>query len=172
MRPHITICYSTSSQPAKPIVDVLGTRLPGCDIDISALSLVIQHGPERAWDWSIRQHDPPCHTGADLAQHRPVQRAADTDTPPANCYAAAASLSSKAPNILQDNVTVQAPVLPPFPSRTQSLSGLSPSGTYDLARYRVLQDNSSGWRLTLRGIFLCSAFRSAADWFRGLLTRC
>ena len=52
-RPHITICYSTSSQPAKPIIDALGTRLPGCDIDISALSLVIQHGPERAWDWSI-----------------------------------------------------------------------------------------------------------------------
>ena len=52
-RPHITICYSTSRQPAKPIIDALGTRLPGCDIDISALSLVIQHGPERAWDWSI-----------------------------------------------------------------------------------------------------------------------
>jgi hypothetical protein len=52
-RPHITICYSTSSQPAKPIIDALGTRLPGCDIDINALSLVIQHGPERAWDWSI-----------------------------------------------------------------------------------------------------------------------
>lgn len=52
-RPHITICYSTSSQPAKPIIDALGIRLPGCDIDISALSLVIQHGPERAWDWSI-----------------------------------------------------------------------------------------------------------------------
>jgi 2'-5' RNA ligase len=51
-RPHVTICYSTSSQPAKPIIDALGTRLPGCDIDISALSLVIQHGPERAWDWS------------------------------------------------------------------------------------------------------------------------
>ena len=33
-RPHITICYSTSSQPAKPIIDALGTRLPGCDIDI------------------------------------------------------------------------------------------------------------------------------------------
>ena len=43
-RPHITICYSTSSQPAKPIIDSLGTRLPGCDINISALSLVIQHG--------------------------------------------------------------------------------------------------------------------------------
>ena len=52
-RPHITICYSTSSQPAKPIIDAFGTRLPGCDIDISALSLVVQHGPERAWDWSI-----------------------------------------------------------------------------------------------------------------------
>ena len=53
-RPHITICYSTSSQPAKPIIDALGTRLPECDIDINALSLVIQHGPERAWDWSTR----------------------------------------------------------------------------------------------------------------------
>ena len=52
-RPHMTICYSTSSQAAKPIIDALGTQLPGCDIDISALSLVIQHGPERAWDWSI-----------------------------------------------------------------------------------------------------------------------
>jgi 2'-5' RNA ligase len=52
-RPHITICYSTSRQPAEPIIDALGTQLPGCDIDISALSLVIQHGPERAWDWSI-----------------------------------------------------------------------------------------------------------------------
>ncbi len=52
-RPHVTICYSTSSQPAKPIIDALGTRLPGCDVDIDALSLVIQRGPERAWDWSI-----------------------------------------------------------------------------------------------------------------------
>ena len=52
-RPHITICYSASSQPAKPIIDALGTRLPGCNIEIGALSLVIQHGPERAWDWDI-----------------------------------------------------------------------------------------------------------------------
>jgi 2'-5' RNA ligase len=51
--PHITVCYSTSSQPAKPIVEALGTRLPRCDIDIGALSLIVQHGPERAWDWSI-----------------------------------------------------------------------------------------------------------------------
>ena len=52
-RPHITICYSTSSQPAKPIIEALGTQFPRCDIDIDALSLVVQHGPERAWDWSI-----------------------------------------------------------------------------------------------------------------------
>jgi 2'-5' RNA ligase len=52
-RPHITICYSTSSQPAKPIIEALGTQLPKCDIAIDALSLVVQHGPERAWDWSI-----------------------------------------------------------------------------------------------------------------------
>ena len=51
-RPHITICYSTSSQPAKPIIDALGTQLPKCDINIGAVSLVIQHGPERTWDWS------------------------------------------------------------------------------------------------------------------------
>lgn len=51
-RPHITICYSTCTQPAKPIIDALGTQLPRCDIDIGALSLVIQRGPERAWDWS------------------------------------------------------------------------------------------------------------------------
>jgi hypothetical protein len=53
-RPHLTICYSTSLQPAQPIIDALGTRLPGCDIAIRALSLVIQHGPERTWDWSMK----------------------------------------------------------------------------------------------------------------------
>jgi 2'-5' RNA ligase len=52
-RPHVTICYSTSSQPAKPIIDALGTQLPKCDVNIGAISLVIQHGPERAWDWGI-----------------------------------------------------------------------------------------------------------------------
>ncbi len=52
-RPHITVFYSTSSQPAKPIIEALGTQLPVCDINIGAVSLVIQHGPERDWDWSI-----------------------------------------------------------------------------------------------------------------------
>jgi hypothetical protein len=41
------------SPAAKPIIDALGTRLPGCDVGIRALTLIIQHGPERVWDWSI-----------------------------------------------------------------------------------------------------------------------
>ncbi len=49
--PHVTICYSTSVQAAQPIIAALGPRLPGREIHINAVSLVIQHGPERLWDW-------------------------------------------------------------------------------------------------------------------------
>ncbi len=50
--PHVTMCYSTSSQPAGPIIDALGLELPSRTIQVSTLSLVIQHGPERDWNWS------------------------------------------------------------------------------------------------------------------------
>ena len=50
-RPRVTICYSTAKQPAAPIIGALGRHLPGCEARISTLSLVIQRGPERAWDW-------------------------------------------------------------------------------------------------------------------------
>ncbi len=50
--PHVTICYSTTHQPAAPIIAALGERLPVCEVRISTVSLVIQHGPERNWDWS------------------------------------------------------------------------------------------------------------------------
>jgi 2'-5' RNA ligase len=49
--PHITLCYSTSQQPAKPIIRALGHQAPNRGIDISTVSLVIQRGPERQWDW-------------------------------------------------------------------------------------------------------------------------
>jgi hypothetical protein len=49
--PHVTISYSTSAKPAGPIIAALGPQLPGCEIQVSAASLVIQHGPERLWDW-------------------------------------------------------------------------------------------------------------------------
>lgn len=51
-QPHITICYSTAHQDAGPIIATLGKQLPKRHIDIDALSLIIQHGPERRWDWS------------------------------------------------------------------------------------------------------------------------
>jgi hypothetical protein len=51
MDSHVTICYSTADQPAQPIIAALGRQLPECHIQISAISLVIQHGPERRWDW-------------------------------------------------------------------------------------------------------------------------
>jgi len=49
--PHVTICYSTSRQPAEPIIKALGQELRSRQIRISAVSLVVQRGPERLWDW-------------------------------------------------------------------------------------------------------------------------
>jgi 2'-5' RNA ligase len=49
--PHVTICYSTADQAMAPIVAALGSQPRECQIQISAVSLVIQHGPERLWDW-------------------------------------------------------------------------------------------------------------------------
>jgi 2'-5' RNA ligase len=50
--PHVTLCYSTASQPARPIIDALGKHLPEREISITSLSLVIQDGPERQWNWT------------------------------------------------------------------------------------------------------------------------
>jgi len=49
--PHITICYSTAAQAMAPIVAALGPQQGRCQIQISTVSLVIQNGPERLWDW-------------------------------------------------------------------------------------------------------------------------
>ena len=49
--PHITICYSTACQPAAPLIAAVGENLPRCEVQVSALSLIIQRGPERGWDW-------------------------------------------------------------------------------------------------------------------------
>jgi 2'-5' RNA ligase superfamily len=49
--PHITVCYSTAEQPMAPIIAALGPQARECQIQISTVSLVIQHGPERLWDW-------------------------------------------------------------------------------------------------------------------------
>jgi 2'-5' RNA ligase len=49
--PHVTICYSTARQRAEPIIKALGRELPSREVRIGAVSLVIQRGPERHWDW-------------------------------------------------------------------------------------------------------------------------
>jgi 2'-5' RNA ligase len=49
--PHVTIAYSTAEQPAEPIIAALGRELPAQEITIDNVSLVIQDGPERDWNW-------------------------------------------------------------------------------------------------------------------------
>ena len=50
--PHVTLCYSTSTQPAEPIIAALGKRSADCRVTIDAFSLVVQRGPEWLWKWS------------------------------------------------------------------------------------------------------------------------
>ena len=49
--PHVTICYSTAERAMAPIIAALGPQQRQCQIQISAVSLITQHGPERLWDW-------------------------------------------------------------------------------------------------------------------------
>jgi 2'-5' RNA ligase len=49
--PHLTLSYSTGEQPMAPIAAALGHEVPRCDITVRAVSLVIQWGPERFWNW-------------------------------------------------------------------------------------------------------------------------
>jgi 2'-5' RNA ligase len=49
--PHLTLCYSTARQPAGPIISALGRQLPAVTVRVESLSLVIQRGAERLWDW-------------------------------------------------------------------------------------------------------------------------
>lgn len=49
--PHITIAYSTADQPAAPLIEALETSLPARELTLDSVSLVIQHGPERLWNW-------------------------------------------------------------------------------------------------------------------------
>jgi 2'-5' RNA ligase len=51
--PHMTISYSTGKQPMAPIAVALGDEVRRCDITVRAVSLVIQWGPERMWNWQL-----------------------------------------------------------------------------------------------------------------------
>ncbi|WP_066937225.1 2'-5' RNA ligase family protein [Microtetraspora fusca] len=49
--PHVTVAYSKAAQPAAPIIAALGRAVPDCAVTIGSISLVVQDGPEYAWDW-------------------------------------------------------------------------------------------------------------------------
>lgn len=49
--PHVTVAYSTAEQPAEPIIATLGKKLPTRTVLVNAVTLVIQRGAERLWDW-------------------------------------------------------------------------------------------------------------------------
>jgi 2'-5' RNA ligase len=53
LRPHVTLCYSTRDQAARPIIDTLGMVLTERTFTVRRLSLVIQTGSELAWDWTV-----------------------------------------------------------------------------------------------------------------------
>jgi hypothetical protein len=46
-----SVSYSTADQPAGPIIAALGTAIRSRHLQIRSVSLVIQWGPERLWDW-------------------------------------------------------------------------------------------------------------------------
>ncbi|MEV0361095.1 2'-5' RNA ligase family protein [Nocardia fusca] len=49
--PHVTVAYSTAEQPTGPMISALGTAVPRREVTIDAVTLVVQWGPERRWDW-------------------------------------------------------------------------------------------------------------------------
>lgn len=49
--PHTTVAYSVSEQDVEPLAAALGRTVPPRTIVIDTVTLVIQWGPERAWDW-------------------------------------------------------------------------------------------------------------------------
>jgi|ERR1022692_2941053 2'-5' RNA ligase len=71
--PHVTLAYSTSVQAAGPIINALGRKLPSCEITIDRISLVVQEGAERQWNWrpvgEVKLGNPP---GRDCRRSTPV----------------------------------------------------------------------------------------------------
>ncbi|MGP4030011.1 2'-5' RNA ligase family protein [Actinomadura sp. 3N407] len=49
--PHMTIAYSETDQPAGPLISALGRELPTRHVTIDTVTLVVQRGAERLWDW-------------------------------------------------------------------------------------------------------------------------
>lgn len=49
--PHMTVSYSTTEQPAEPILTALGKTVRERQVLVNSLTLIVQWGPERLWKW-------------------------------------------------------------------------------------------------------------------------
>ena len=49
---------ASPGSPREPLIDALGLDLPARQVRVGAVSLVIQHGPERRWDWQVMARVP------------------------------------------------------------------------------------------------------------------
>jgi 2'-5' RNA ligase len=50
--PHITLAYSNTARPARPVIDALGRELPTQQAAVTSISLVSQ-APEQRWTWHL-----------------------------------------------------------------------------------------------------------------------
>lgn len=51
--PHVTVSYSTATQAAEPIIEKLGKSIQERQALVDSVSLVIQWGSERLWNWEL-----------------------------------------------------------------------------------------------------------------------
>ena len=51
--PHMTVGYSTAVQPADSIIAAVGTSVPPHQFTVDRITLVVQWGPERRWNWEL-----------------------------------------------------------------------------------------------------------------------
>ena len=93
--PHISLCCSTAEQAMAPDHRDSRAAARECQIQISTVSLVIQHGPAQLWDWravgavylpaSVKRADDPGHRRSLPVLRRPRQDA--TSCEPASARA-------------------------------------------------------------------------------------
>jgi 2'-5' RNA ligase len=49
--PHVSVAYSSGTGPAAPVIEALGTRLPGVEAALRTVSLVAQTQVGHSWQW-------------------------------------------------------------------------------------------------------------------------
>jgi 2'-5' RNA ligase len=57
--PHVTLAYSTSAQPAAPIIATLGRKLPAHGISVDRVDLIVQEGAETPLELAVSRRGLP-----------------------------------------------------------------------------------------------------------------